>query len=444
MIEIAKQFGGSETDVEPAFAEIRKILPEVAAVATPAALPGLFQQGQVDLMYINTQTVTALKARGVDIEFVVPETGASAFVTTMHIAKGAKAIPPAYDYIDTVLATPVQDALAKNPYYLTPVNKEVDPGADVPMKSVADRQVQHLRLEQDQPAPRPLDRSVQQGDGEVAMNRPGGAALLALPLGVAQLLLFAAPLLLLTATSFSQDENLRGFSLRAWGELLGDGFNLRALLNTMKLGALTVLSATVLAVPLGLVHQVAGAKLRRAILIAAVLPLLTSVVVRSFAWIAILGREGVISQTLQATGLAASPVQLLQTEPGLILALTQIEMPLMLLPLLSALGRLEPALLDASAVLGASLARTLARVVLPTALPGLLAGATLVFASSSTAFISQSVIGGGRLVYLPAMVWQQAMLTFDWPLAAAIALLLMVAVLLVAAGFSAVGRRVHA
>ncbi len=138
MIEIAKQFGGSETDVEPAFTEIRKILPEVAAVATPAALPGLFQQGQVDLMYINTQTVTALKARGVDIEFVVPDTGASAFVTTMHIAKGAKAVPQAYEYIDMVLSTPVQDALAKNPYYLTPVNKEVDPGADVPMKNVAD------------------------------------------------------------------------------------------------------------------------------------------------------------------------------------------------------------------------------------------------------------------------------------------------------------------
>ena len=136
MIEIAKQFGGSETDVEPAFAEIRKILPQVAAVATPAALPGLFQQGQVDLMYINTQTVTALKNRGVDIEFVVPDTGGSAFVTTMHIAKGARNIAQAYEYIDTALATPVQDALAKNPYYLTPVNKDVDPGADVPMRSV--------------------------------------------------------------------------------------------------------------------------------------------------------------------------------------------------------------------------------------------------------------------------------------------------------------------
>ena len=138
MIEIAKQFGGSETDVEPAFAELRKILPKVAAVATPAAIPGLFQQGQVDLMYINTQTVTALQARGVDIEFVVPDTGASAFVTTMHIAKGAKNVPQAYEYLDTVLSTPVQDVLAKKPYYLTPVNKEVDPGPSVPMKNVAD------------------------------------------------------------------------------------------------------------------------------------------------------------------------------------------------------------------------------------------------------------------------------------------------------------------
>lgn len=138
LIEIAKAFGGSETDVDPAFAEIAKILPSVAAVATPAALPGLFQQGQVDLMYINTQTVTALQARGVDIEFVVPDTGASAFVTTMHVARGSKNVDQAYAYLDTVLSTPVQDALAKSPYYLTPVNKDVDPGPNVPMKSLAD------------------------------------------------------------------------------------------------------------------------------------------------------------------------------------------------------------------------------------------------------------------------------------------------------------------
>lgn len=136
IIEIAKAFGGSDTDIEPAFAAIKKALPQVAAVASPAALPGLFQQGQVDLMYINTQTVTTLKSRGVDVEFVVPDTGASAFVTTMHITKGSQHVPEAYAYIDAVLATPIQDKLANKPDHLTPVNKDVDPGADVPMKSV--------------------------------------------------------------------------------------------------------------------------------------------------------------------------------------------------------------------------------------------------------------------------------------------------------------------
>ncbi len=276
------------------------------------------------------------------------------------------------------------------------------------------------------------------------MRPTSGPILLVMPLAVAHLLLFAAPLLLLVATSFAGDEMLKAASLRAWTELLGDPFNLRALLNTVKLGALTVLATSCLVIPLALVHMVAGPRLRWVILIAAILPLLTSVVVRSFAWIAILGREGVLSQLLQATGLASGPVQLLQTEPGLILALAQIEMPLILLPLMSALGRLDPALLDSSAVLGASLARTLWRVVLPSALPGLIAGGSLAFASSSTAFISQSVIGGGRLVYLPALVWQQSMLTFDWPLAAALALLLMGAVLVVVTLLGVAGRRVHA
>ena len=64
------------------------MLPKIAAVGLPAAMPGLFQQGQCDVMYTNTQTVATLKGKGVDIEFVKPESGAIAFYTTMHIAKG--------------------------------------------------------------------------------------------------------------------------------------------------------------------------------------------------------------------------------------------------------------------------------------------------------------------------------------------------------------------
>lgn len=271
---------------------------------------------------------------------------------------------------------------------------------------------------------------------------PGGAWRLVLPLAGAQMVFFVAPLLLLAITSVSTDENMRALSGAAWADLVGDGFNLRATWNTLRLAGRTVLAAVVLSAPLALLHLTAGPRLRRLILLAAVLPLLTSVVVRTFAWIAILGREGVVNTALLGAGLVSAPVRLLQTEHGLVLALMQIEMPLMLLPLIAATARIDPTLLDASAVLGASLSRTLRRVVAPLAMPGLLAGATLVFASSATAFISQSVIGGGRLAYLPALVWQQAMVVFNWPLAAALALTLMASVLVVAAGLSALGRKV--
>lgn len=138
IIEIAKQFGGSETNVEPFFTEIRKVLPKVAAIAAPAAMPGLFQQGQCDLMYTNTQTVATLKGRGVDIEFMAPESGAITFVTTLHLAKGATEVANAYKYIDVVVSAGVQAALAKPPYNFIPVNTDVALGPDLPMKSLAD------------------------------------------------------------------------------------------------------------------------------------------------------------------------------------------------------------------------------------------------------------------------------------------------------------------
>jgi len=136
IIEIAKRFGGSETNVEPFFVEIRKVLSKIPVIAAPAAMPGLFQQGQCDVIYTNTQTVGTLQARGVDIEFALPSTGAVAFFTTMHMAKGAAEPANAYKYIDTALSKDVQEALMKPPYFLVPVNKDVPLLASLPMKSL--------------------------------------------------------------------------------------------------------------------------------------------------------------------------------------------------------------------------------------------------------------------------------------------------------------------
>ncbi len=136
LIELSKQFGGSLTNVDPAFVELKKVLPKIAAVGLPAAMPGLFQQGQCDVMYTNTQTVATLKGKGIDIEFVKPESGAVAFYTTMHIAKGTTETANAYKYLDLVVSKEMQEAMTKSPYNFIPVNKDVVLPPDLPMKSL--------------------------------------------------------------------------------------------------------------------------------------------------------------------------------------------------------------------------------------------------------------------------------------------------------------------
>ena len=136
LIEMAKAFGGSETDVEPIFAEIKKILPKIAAVTAPAALPGLFQQGQIDVTYTNTNNIDSLKRRGVDIELAIPDTGAISFVTTLHIVKGAENKDNAYKYIDTAISASVQEALLKSSAVLLPVHKDVVLTEGLPIKSL--------------------------------------------------------------------------------------------------------------------------------------------------------------------------------------------------------------------------------------------------------------------------------------------------------------------
>jgi putative spermidine/putrescine transport system substrate-binding protein len=136
LIEMARAFGGSDTNVEPIFEKLKEALPKVAAIAAPAALPSLFQQGEIDLMYTNTQNSATLKGRGVDIAFQVPETGAITFHTTLHIVKGSDNIEAAHKYIDTAISAEVQTALMLPPFNLLPVNTDVALDDSLPIKSL--------------------------------------------------------------------------------------------------------------------------------------------------------------------------------------------------------------------------------------------------------------------------------------------------------------------
>jgi putative spermidine/putrescine transport system permease protein len=264
---------------------------------------------------------------------------------------------------------------------------------------------------------------------------------LALPLALAYAAFFLVPLALLILVSAFDDERITTIGFAQWRSFLGDPFTWKVIFDTVKLGVVTVVATAVIGYPIALVFLGAGPRWQRVILFVVILPLLTSVVVRTFAWIVILGREGVINQAVLWLGLTPAPLNLLQTEPGLVIALTQIEMPLLLLPLLSVMSRMDPNLRDASAGLGASRWRTLLRVTLPLSLPGLVAGCMLVFASSTTAFISQFVIGGNRLVYLPLLIWQQSLVVYNWPLASVAALTLLISVGLGVAAIATLGRR---
>jgi putative spermidine/putrescine transport system permease protein len=265
-------------------------------------------------------------------------------------------------------------------------------------------------------------------------------ARLASPLALFFVAFFVAPLAILFLLSLQSDPQGTSHGLNQYANFLGDAFSLGVLGSTLWLGAKVTALCLVLGYPVAWLYVRAPGWARSLIMLVVLLPLLTSVVVRTFAWIVILGRQGIVNSTLAGLGLIDVPLRLLYTEGGLVVALAQVQMPLMVLPLITALSRIDPNLADASAVLGAGHWRTFGKVLLPLTLPGIVAGCLLTFAAAVTAFITQSLVGGGQMLFMPMYIYQQASSLQNWPFAAAISIVFLVAVLAVVSVFNVLGR----
>lgn len=250
----------------------------------------------------------------------------------------------------------------------------------------------------------------------------------ATPLVVLFSLVFVLPLVMLVFVSLFKTPQFNAMGADQYVRFLSDTFNLQVLLDTLVLGIEVATLTLVLAYPLGLVYMAAGALGRTLITFLILLPLLTSTVVRTFAWIVILGREGIVNSAMLSLGLWDQPVRLLYSWGGLVIALAQIQLPLMALPVINSLLRVNPNLLKAAEGLGAARARVFVTVLLPLTLPGAIAGWLLVFAAAVTAFITQTLVGGGRIILMPLYIYQQAMGVQDWPFSAALSLTFTVAV----------------
>ena len=269
---------------------------------------------------------------------------------------------------------------------------------------------------------------------------------LAWPLAAFLALFFAIPLAILLALSLQTGD---GYGIAQYAKFLGDGFSLSVLAGTLRLGLEVTAACLVLGFPLAWLHAQAAPGTgwgwaRGPIMLIVLLPLLTSVVVRTFAWIVVLGRQGIVNSALQSAGLIETPLRLLYTEGGLVAALAQVQMPLMVLPLVASLARNDANLPDAASALGAGAWRVFLTVTVPLAVPGIIAGCLLTFTASVTAFITQSLVGGGQMLFMPAYVLQQALALGNLPFAAAISIIFLFAVLVVVGVLGALGRRSRA
>jgi putative spermidine/putrescine transport system permease protein len=272
---------------------------------------------------------------------------------------------------------------------------------------------------------------------------------LAWPLGAFFLVFFATPLVILLALSFQPVAGATGIGASFVGQyakFLGDGFSMSVLGSTLMLGVKVTALCLLLGFPLAWACTKVAPWARGLMMLVVLLPLLTSVVVRTFAWIVILGRQGIVNQSLLGMGLIDAPLRLLYSQGGLVVALAQVQMPLMVLPLITALSRIDPSLGDASAILGAGAWRGFWRVTVPLAAPGMVAGCLLTYAAAITAFITQSLVGGGQMMFMPTYIFQQAIALQNWPFAAAISFIFLTAVLAVVMLFAVLGRltRAHA
>lgn len=251
-----------------------------------------------------------------------------------------------------------------------------------------------------------------------ALLTPGAALLLvAFVLPVAQLLSIS-----LVAADGS-------FTLDAYARLVSDAFYFGVTARTLRVAAVITLITLLLGYPLAYIAARGSPRVALWISVLVITPLLTSVVIRTFGWLVVLGRNGLLAQILQPLGVVEPGFALMRTETGVVIALAQVLLPFMVLTLIGSIRAVDVRLEEAARTMGASFGATLARVTVPLSLPGIIGGSLLVFALSISSFITPALVGGPRLPFLAGSIFESATATLDWPFAAAQSALLLLAVL---------------
>ncbi|CAA2100721.1 ABC transporter permease [Variovorax paradoxus] len=252
------------------------------------------------------------------------------------------------------------------------------------------------------------------------------------------LLLFTAllvvPLLLTAVLSFNVYDPATGpksgeFTLAHYALVFSDSYYLGIFWRTFWVSALVTLICVLIGAPEAYVLSRMRNPWRSVLLLVVLAPLLVSVVVRAFGWSMLLGPEGAVNGLLQVLGIG--PVKILYTNAAVVIALVHVMLPFMVIPVWTSLQKLDPGVENAALSLNATPFTTLRRIVLPQVMPGILSGSLIVFGLAASSFAIPGLLGGRRLKMVATIVYDEYLSELNWPLGAAVALVLLVANLVV-------------
>jgi ABC-type spermidine/putrescine transport system permease subunit I len=226
-------------------------------------------------------------------------------------------------------------------------------------------------------------------------------------------------------------------TLAPFEKALTDGLHMLVFLRTLEIAAIVTVICLALGYPFAYWLATTTPGWRAVGFAFVLLPFWISVLVRTYAWMILLGRNGILNRNLVALGIVDAPLPLLHNTTGVVIGMVHVLLPYMIFPLYAVMRRMDPALLGAARGLGAPGWEVFRRVYLPLTLPGILSGATLVFVVSLGFFITPALLGGGRVLMIGVLIERQVRQFLDWGLAAALAVI----VLAVALGIYAALRR---
>jgi putative spermidine/putrescine transport system permease protein len=236
--------------------------------------------------------------------------------------------------------------------------------------------------------------------------------ILVLPALLFIFIFFVLPLLFLLAQSV-QDPETGMLTLAGYANFFQRETSQIIYVRTLRLGLTITIINIVLAYPASYLLARMPARRRTLAMSLVILPLMTNPVARTYAWLIILGRTGLVNKVMQGLGLIETPARLIFTEGAIILGLSQLFLPLMILSLVSAMENIPEDIEQAARSLGANGFTTFTRIIVPLSADGLVLGATLVFTGAITAYVTPVILGGNRMLMLSTLLRQRALMAFD-------------------------------